>query len=101
MQAMKETGAWFTHDQLLKPIVSGVRGWAVGRAACALLAMCPLLRKTPTSWTGTPRSVWRRRLRHDDLALLVSMAKAKYYLLCCEKLDGAEPSASAWFHGGG
>lgn len=93
MQAMKETrGLVYGMINCSKPIVSGVRGWAVGAgAACALLADVSIAAKDANFMDGhTKIGVAAGDCAMMIWPLLVSMAKAKYYLLCCEKLDGAE-----------
>jgi enoyl-CoA hydratase len=75
-----------------KPIVAGVRGWAVGAGiACALLADVSVVAKDAKFMDGhTKIGVTAGDHAVIIWPLLVGMAKAKYYLLCCEQLDGVE-----------
>ncbi|RJG02654.1 enoyl-CoA hydratase/isomerase family protein [Noviherbaspirillum sedimenti] len=93
MQAMKETrDLVYGMINCSKPIVSGIRGWAVGAGvACALLADVSIAAKDANFMDGhTKIGVAAGDHALIIWPLLVSMAKAKYYLMCCEKLDGAE-----------
>jgi enoyl-CoA hydratase len=93
MQAMKETrNLVYGIINCSKPIVSGIRGWAVGAGiACALLADVSIAARDANFMDGhTKIGVAAGDHAMIIWPLLVSMAKAKYYLLCCEKLDGAE-----------
>jgi len=75
-----------------KPIVSAVRGWAVGAGlACALLADVSVVTRDAKLLDGHTRL----GLAAGDHAvmlwpLLCGMARAKYYLLLCETLSGAD-----------
>jgi enoyl-CoA hydratase len=75
-----------------KPIVSAIRGWAVGAGlACALLADISIAAKTAKISDGHTKI----GLTAGDHALIIwpllcGMAKAKYYLLTCEALSGEE-----------
>jgi enoyl-CoA hydratase len=93
MQAMKETrDLVYNIISCSKPIVSAVRGWVVGAGlAAALLADVSIAAKDANFMDGHTRI----GVAAGDCAmivwpLLVSMAKAKYYLLCCERLKGDE-----------
>jgi enoyl-CoA hydratase len=75
-----------------KPIISGVRGWAVGAGiVCALMADISIAAKDAKFSDGHTK-IGMNAGDHAVIIwpLLVGMAKAKYYLLCCEPLDGAE-----------
>ncbi|MGT2455346.1 enoyl-CoA hydratase/isomerase family protein [Cupriavidus basilensis] len=75
-----------------KPIVSAVRGWAVGAGlACALLADISIVTKDAKLLDGHTRL----GIAAGDHAvmlwpLLCGMAQAKYYLLLCDQLSGAD-----------
>ncbi|HXC38567.1 MAG TPA: enoyl-CoA hydratase/isomerase family protein [Burkholderiales bacterium] len=93
MQAMREArNLVYGIINCPKPIVSGIRGWAVGAGiACALLADVSVAAKDAKFMDGHTK-IGVAAGDHALIAwpLLVGMAKAKYYLLCCERLDGAE-----------
>ena len=75
-----------------KPIVSAVRGWAVGAGlACALLADISVVAKTARLSDGHTK-IGLPAGDHAPILwpLLCGLAKAKYYLLLGEPLDGAE-----------
>jgi len=93
MQVMKETrDLVYNMINCSKPIVSGVRGWAVGAGlAAVLLADVSVAARDANFMDGHTKI----GLAAGDCAmiiwpLLLSMAKAKYYLLCCERLTGEE-----------
>jgi enoyl-CoA hydratase len=93
MQAMKETrNLVYGMINCGKPIVSGIRGWAVGAgAACALLADISVASKDAMFMDGhTKIGVAAGDHAMIIWPLLTSMAKAKYYLMCCEKFNGEE-----------
>src|SRR5271154_4171404 len=93
MQAMRETrDLVYNIINFSKPLVSGIRGWAVGAGvACALLADVSIAAKDAHFMDGhTKIGVAAGDHAMIIWPLLVSMAKAKYYLLCCEKLSGEE-----------
>jgi enoyl-CoA hydratase len=93
MQAMKETrDLVYNMLHCSKPIVSGIRGWAVGAGlAAGLLADVSIAAKDANFMDGhTKIGVAAGDCAMIIWPLLVSMAKAKYYLLCCEKLSGEE-----------
>lgn len=93
MQAMKETrDLVYNMLHCSKPIVSGIRGWAVGAGlAVGLLADVSVAAKDANFMDGhTKIGVTAGDCAMIIWPLLVSMAKAKYYLLCCEKLNGEE-----------
>lgn len=75
-----------------KPIISGVRGWALGAGiVCALMADISIAAKDAKFSDGhTKIGVAAGDHAVIIWPLLMGMAKAKYYLLCCEPLDGAE-----------
>ena len=93
MQAMREArNLVYGIINCPKPIVAGVRGWAVGAGiACALLADVSIAARDAKFMDGHTK-IGVAAGDHALIAwpLLVGMAKAKYYLLCCETLDGAE-----------
>lgn len=78
--------------QCSKPIVSAIRGWAVGGGlACALMADISIAAKTAKLSDGHSKI----GLAAGDHALIVwpllcGMAKTKYYLLTCDVLTGEE-----------
>jgi len=75
-----------------KPIVSAVRGWAVGGGlACALLADISIVSKDAKLLDGHTR-IGVAAGDHAVMLwpLLCGMARAKYYLLLCDTLSGAE-----------
>ena len=75
-----------------KPVISAIRGPAVGAGlAAALVADISVASKTARFIDGHTR-LGVAAGDHSVLVwpLLVGMAKAKYYLLTCEPLDGAE-----------
>lgn len=75
-----------------KPIVSAVRGWAVGGGlACALLADISIATKDAKLLDGHTR-IGVAAGDHAVMIwpLLCGMARAKYYLLLCETLTGAD-----------
>lgn len=93
MQAMKETrDLVYNIISCSKPIVSAVRGWVVGAGlAAALLADVSIAAKDANFMDGhTKIGVAAGDCAMIVWPLLVSMAKAKYYLLCCERLKGDE-----------
>jgi enoyl-CoA hydratase len=93
MQAMKETrDLVYNMIHCSKPIVSAIRGWAVGAGlAAALLADVSVAAKDANFMDGhTKIGVAAGDCAMIVWPLLVSMAKAKYYLLCCERLNGQE-----------
>ena len=93
MQAMREARSLvYGMINCPKPIVSGIRGWAVGAGiACALLADVSIASKDAKFMDGhTKIGVTAGDHAVIIWPLLVGMAKAKYYLMCCEQLDGAE-----------
>ncbi len=93
MQAMKETrDLVYNMIHCSKPIVSAIRGWAVGAGlAAGLLADVSVAAKDANFMDGhTKIGVAAGDCAMIVWPLLVSMAKAKYYLLCCERLNGEE-----------
>ena len=93
MQAMKETrNLVYGMINCTKPIVSGIRGWAVGAgAAAALLADVSIAAKDANFMDGhTKIGVAAGDHAMIIWPLLTSMAKAKYYLMCCEKFNGVD-----------
>ena len=75
-----------------KPIISGIRGPAVGAGlAAALVADISVVSKTARFIDGHTR-LGVAAGDHSAIVwpLLVGMAKAKYYLLTCEALGGEE-----------
>ena len=93
MQAMKESkNIVYGMINCSKPIVSAIRGWAVGGGlACGLLADISIASKTAKIMDGhTKIGVAAGDHAVIIWPLLCGMAKAKYYLLMCEQLDGAE-----------
>lgn len=93
MQAMKETrDLVYNILHCSKPIVSGIRGWAIGAGlAAGLLADISVAAKDANLMDGhTKIGVAAGDCAMIIWPLLVSMAKAKYYLLCCERLNGEE-----------
>ena len=93
MQTMKETrDLVYNMIQCSKPIVSGIRGWAVGAGlAAGLLADVSIAARDANFMDGhTKIGVAAGDCAMIIWPLLVSMAKAKYYLLCCERLNGEE-----------
>ncbi len=75
-----------------KPIVSAVRGWAVGAGlAAGLLADITIVSKTAKLLDGHTR-IGVAAGDHAVMLwpLLCGMAKAKYYLLTCDVLTGEE-----------
>ena len=75
-----------------KPVVSAIRGWAVGAGlACALLADISVAAKDAKLTDG---HVKIGLVAGDHAALiwplLCGLAKAKYYMMLGERLDGAE-----------
>jgi enoyl-CoA hydratase len=93
MQTMKETrDLVYNMINCSKPIVSGVRGWAVGAGlAAALLADVSVAARDANFMDGhTKIGVAAGDCAMIIWPLLLSMAKAKYYLLCCERLTGEE-----------
>ncbi len=75
-----------------KPIVSAIRGWAVGAGlACGLLADISIVSKSARIMDGhTKIGVAAGDHAAIIWPLLCGMAKSKYYLMMCEQLDGAE-----------
>ena len=93
MQTMKETrDLVYNMINCSKPIVSAIRGWAVGAGlAAGLLADISIAAKDANFMDGhTKIGVAAGDCAAIIWPLLVSMAKAKYYLLCCERLSGEE-----------
>lgn len=93
MQAMKECrDLVYNMLHCSKPIVSGIRGWAVGAGlAAGLLADISVAAKDANLMDGhTKIGVAAGDCATILWPLLVSMAKAKYYLLLCERLTGEE-----------
>lgn len=93
MQTMKETrDLVYNMINCSKPIVSAIRGWAVGAGlAAGLLADVSIAAKDAKFMDGhTKIGVAAGDCAAMIWPLLVSMAKAKYYLLCCEQLSGEE-----------
>jgi enoyl-CoA hydratase len=93
MQAMKETrDLVYNILHCSKPIVSAMRGWAVGAGlAAGLLADISVVAKDANLMDGhTKIGVAAGDCAMIIWPLLVSMAKAKYYLMCCERLSGEE-----------
>jgi enoyl-CoA hydratase len=93
MQAMKETrDLVYNILHCSKPIVSAIRGWAVGAGlAAGLLADISVASKDANLMDGhTKIGVAAGDCAMIIWPLLVSMAKAKYYLMCCERLSGEE-----------
>ncbi|MFM0176324.1 enoyl-CoA hydratase/isomerase family protein [Paraburkholderia sediminicola] len=93
MQAMKETrDLVYNMLHCSKPIVSAIRGWAVGAGlAAGLLADVSIAAEDANFMDGhTKIGVAAGDCAMIIWPLLVSMAKAKYYLLCCERLTGKE-----------
>jgi enoyl-CoA hydratase len=75
-----------------KPIVSAIRGWAVGGGlGCALLADISIVSKDANLLDGhTKLGVAAGDHAAIIWPLLCGMAKAKYYLLLCDKISGEE-----------
>lgn len=75
-----------------KPIISAIRGWAVGAGlACGLMADISIASKTAKISDGHTKI----GLAAGDHAMIIwpllcGMAKAKYYLLTCDSLSGEE-----------
>lgn len=93
MQTMKEArDLVYNMLNCSKPVVSGIRGWAVGAGlAAGLLADVSVAAKDANFMDGhTKIGVAAGDCAMILWPLLVSMAKAKYYLLCCERLTGDE-----------
>jgi enoyl-CoA hydratase len=93
MQAMKETrDLVYNILHCSKPIVSAVRGWAIGAGlAAGLLADISVVAKDANLMDGhTKIGVAAGDCAMIIWPLLVSMAKAKYYLMCCERMTGEE-----------
>jgi len=93
MQSMREgRDIVLGMSQCSKPIVSAIRGWAVGGGlACALMADISIAAKTAKLSDGHSKI----GLAAGDHALIIwpflcGMAKAKYYLLTCDSLTGEE-----------
>ncbi len=93
MQAMQEArNIVLGMANCSKPIISAIRGWAVGGGlACALMADISIAAKTAKISDGHTKI----GLAAGDHALIVwpllcGMAKAKYYLLSCDSLSGEE-----------
>ncbi len=75
-----------------KPIVSGIRGWAVGAGiVCGLLADISVAANDAKLRDGHTK-IGIAAGDHAMIVwpLLVGLAKAKYYLMCCKTLDGVE-----------
>lgn len=93
MQAMKETrDLVYNMINCSKPIVSAIKGWAIGAGlAAGLLADVSVCSKSAKIMDGhTKIGVAAGDCAMIIWPLLISMAKAKYYLLCCEKMSGEE-----------
>lgn len=93
MQAMKETrDLVYNILNCSKPIISAIRGWAVGAGlAAGLLADVSIAAKDANLMDGhTKIGVAAGDCAMIIWPLLLSMAKAKYYLLCCERMSGEE-----------
>lgn len=75
-----------------KPIISAIRGWAVGAGiVCALMADISIAAKDAKFSDGhTKIGVAAGDHAAIIWPLLIGMAKAKYYLLTADSLDGAE-----------
>jgi enoyl-CoA hydratase len=93
MQAMSEAkNLVYGMINCSKPIVSAVRGWAVGAGlACAFLADVSIVAKDAKIMDGHMK-IGVAAGDHATIIwpLLCGMAKAKYYLLGCEQLSGEE-----------
>jgi enoyl-CoA hydratase len=93
MQAMKEArDVVYNMINCSKPIISAVRGWAVGAGiACALLADISIAAKDAQFSDGHMK-IGVAAGDHATILwpLLCGMAKAKYYLLTSDSLSGAE-----------
>ena len=93
MQAMKEArNIVYGMINCSKPIISAIRGWAVGGGlACALMADISIAAKDAKIMDGHTK-IGVAAGDHATIIwpLLCGMAKSKYYLMCCEQLDGAE-----------
>jgi len=93
MQAMKEArDVVYNMINCSKPIVSAVRGWAVGAGiACALLADVSIAAKDANFSDGHLK-IGVAAGDHATIIwpLLCGMAKAKYYLLTSDTITGAE-----------
>jgi len=96
MQAMKEArNLVLNMIDCSKPIVSAVRGWAVGAGiACALLADVSIVAKDAKFSDGHAKI----GIASGDHAailwpLLCGMARAKYYLLLSEPFSGEQAAA--------
>ena len=93
MQAMKESrNLVFNMIDCSKPIVSAVRGWAVGAGiACALLADISIAAKDAKFSDGHAK-IGIASGDHATILwpLLCGMARAKYYLLLSEPFSGAQ-----------
>jgi enoyl-CoA hydratase len=93
MQAMKEAKELvYNMINCSKPIVSAVRGWAVGAGiACALLADVSIAAKDANFSDGHMK-IGVASGDHATILwpLLCGMAKAKYYLLTADNFTGAE-----------
>jgi len=93
MQAMKEArNLVYNMIDCSKPIVSAVRGWAVGAGiACALLADISIAAKDAKFSDGHAK-IGIASGDHATILwpLLCGMARAKYYLLLSEPLSGAQ-----------
>lgn len=93
MQAMKEARDVVNNMiNCSKPIVSAVRGWAVGAGiACALLADVSIAAKDANFSDGHLK-IGVAAGDHATIIwpLLCGMAKAKYYLLTSDTITGAE-----------
>src|SRR5271163_3114850 len=93
MQAMKESrDLVYNMIACSKPIVSAVRGWAVGAGiACALLADISIAAKDAKFSDGHAK-IGVAAGDHATILwpLLCGMARAKYYLLLSETFSGQE-----------
>lgn len=93
MQAMKEArNIVYGMINCSKPIISAIRGWAVGGGlACAIMADISIAAKDAMIMDGHTK-IGVAAGDHATIIwpLLCGMAKAKYYLMACEQLTGAE-----------
>jgi enoyl-CoA hydratase len=93
MQAMREgRDVVLSMVNCSKPIISAIRGWAVGAGlACALMADISIAAKNAKISDGHTKI----GLAAGDHAMIIwpllcGMAKSKYYLLTCDSLNGEE-----------
>ncbi len=93
MQTMKEArDIVYGMINCSKPIISAIRGWAVGAGlACALMADISIAAKNSKLMDGHTK-IGVAAGDHSMIIwpLLCGMAKAKRYLLACEALSGEE-----------